>query len=338
MKAAVYYRPHHLEVEQKNLREIGDEELLVKVSACGICGTDVHIVEGTARSNPPVVLGHEFCGVVEQVGRAAPGFALGNMVAVDPNIFCGRCYYCQRGLIHLCSGLRALGVDGDGGLAEYCIVPYKQVHPLPSDLPLEASAFVEPISCAIHGIDKANIQLGDIVVILGGGTIGLIMIQLVKLAGASKIIVVEPLEQKRKIAERVGADILLNPDEVEVLSAVKDIATEGADVVIECVGKPLTTKLSVALARRGGTAEFFGVCPKGEMIPIEPNEVYFKDMTIVGSYVNPFTFARAIALLANRKVSVEHFSIHRFNLDGIDEALRYQRDGLTIKSLVLPNG
>jgi len=338
MKAAIFHKRHHLEVGQKDLRTLGDEELLVKVSACGICGTDIHIVEGTSRSSPPVILGHEFCGVVEDVGKAVPEFTVGNRVAIDPNIVCGRCYYCRRGFVHLCTEFRGLGVDADGGLAEYCLVPYKQAHLLPSDMLLEAGVFVEPISCAVHGIDKAGIQLGDVAVILGGGTIGLIMVQLVKLAGASKIIVVEPLEHKRKIAERVGADILLNPDEVDVLSSVKDITTEGADVVIECVGKPQTMQLSIALTRRGGTAEFFGVCPKGETISIEPNEIYFKDMTIVGSYVNPNTFARAIALLANRKVSVEHFDIHRFILDEVDEAFRYQREGLTIKSLVLPNG
>ena len=128
MKVALFEKPHTLSVISKPLRKIGEEEVLVKVEVCGICGTDVHIVEGTSRSTPPVVIGHEYAGVVEEVGKSTMNVSVGQRVAVDPNISCGSCFFCRRALVHLCSNLRALGVDIDGGMAEYCIVPAKQIY------------------------------------------------------------------------------------------------------------------------------------------------------------------------------------------------------------------
>ena len=337
MKVALFEKPHSLTVRSTPLRTLLPDEVLVKVQACGVCGTDVHIVEGTSRSTPPVVLGHEFTGVVEDVGIAVHGVASGQRVAVDPNISCGVCYFCRRGLVHLCVNLQALGVDRDGGMAEFCLVPVQQIYVLPDGMQTEAAAFVEPVSCAVHGIDRANIRSGDTVVIIGGGTIGLIILQLAKNAGASRTILVEPLHHKRRIAAELGADVVLNPIESDTKSAVMDLTHVGADVVIECVGKPQTAQLTLELARRGGTVEFFGVCPIGEKIQVEPNQVYFKELTIVGSYVNPNTFARSIALLHAGKVCVDKFQIDRFPLDGVVEALAYQREGKTLKSIIEPN-
>ncbi|HTR80102.1 MAG TPA: zinc-dependent alcohol dehydrogenase family protein [Bacteroidota bacterium] len=337
MKVALFEKPHSLTLRSKPIRNILPNEVLVSVQACGVCGTDVHIVEGTARSTPPVVLGHEFVGVVKDVGSAVEGSEPGQLVAVDPNISCGVCYFCRRGLVHLCANLQALGVDLDGGMAENCIVPAQQIYALPDGMPADAAPFVEPVSCAVHGIDRANIRAGDTVVLIGGGTIGLIMLQLARNAGAGWTILVEPLEQKRRIAVELGADIVLDTMERDTKSAVMDITNVGADVVIECVGKPKTAQLALELARRGGTVELFGVCPIGEKIFVEPNQVYFKELTVVGSYVNPNTFSRSIALLHAGKVRVDRFQIDRFPLDGVHEALDFQREGKTLKSIIEPN-
>lgn len=336
MRVAIFEKAHHLRVTDKPLRTLAGGEYLVKVDACGVCGTDVHIVEGTSRSSPPVVLGHEYAGTVEDAAQGCPRDILGKMVAVDPNIFCGQCYYCRRGLVHLCANLRALGVDLDGGMAEYCIVPEKQLYALPGEFPAEASAFIEPVSCAIHGIDRAGIKVGDTVLILGAGTIGLIMLQLAHAAGASSVIIVEPLEHKRAIAKKLGAEVVFGP-EVDTKSAVYDLTGVGADVVIECAGKPETARLALDLARRGGTVEFFGVCDVGSAISVEPNAIYAKELSVVGSYVNPYTFDRAIAVLNSGNVRIDEFQITKFPLDGVHEALRYQREGLTIKSIITPN-
>ncbi len=337
MKVAQFEKANVLNVITKQLRTLNGGEVLVQVQACGVCGTDVHIVEGSSRSTPPVVLGHEYAGIVTDVAKGTTDITVGQHVGVDPNISCGICFYCRRGLVHLCENLRALGVDIDGGMAEYCIVPIKQIYSLPQDMSYELSAFIEPISCAIHGIDLAKIKAGDTVVILGGGTIGLLMLQLARSAGAARIIVVEPLEHKRKLASELGADVILNPNELDVNSAILDLTKVGADVVIECVGKPQTAQAALELARRGGTVEFFGVCPMGETISLEPNTVYVKELTIVGSYINPHTFDRSIAMLQSGRVRVDTFQLDKFPLDGVHEALRYQREGKTIKSIIQPN-
>ena len=336
MKVALFEKAHRLTVTTKALPSLRDDEVLVKVEACGVCGTDVHIVEGTSRSSPPVVLGHEYAGVVIDAGKTVTGVTLGQRVAVDPNVSCRTCFFCRRGLVHLCVGLQALGVDIDGGMAEYCVVPVQQAYPLPDGMTPEVSAFIEPVSCAIRGIDRANIQAGDSVVILGAGTIGLIMLQLAKNGGAARTIVMEPVNHKRAIAEQLDADFVLNPMEIDPKSAVLELTSVGADVVIECVGKAQTMRLALDLARRGGTVEFFGVCPIGASIPIEPNQVYFKELTIVGSYVNPHTFARAISLLHSGRLTIDKFLLHKFSLDGVHEALDLLREGNTIKSIIQP--
>ncbi len=335
MKAALFEKPGEFKVVKRDLRRLQEGEVLVRVEACGICGTDLHIVEGTSRSTPPVVLGHEYSGVVEDPGKAV-GIVEGIRVAVDPNISCGTCFYCRRGLEHLCAGLRALGVDIDGGMAEYCIVPKVQLHILPATMSAETGALIEPLSCAVHGLDKTGIKLGDSVVILGGGTVGLIMLQLVKNAGAATTILVEPLEHKRRIARALGADVVLDPSSDDIIAAVLERTEMGADVVIECVGKPATMQMSLTLARRGGVVEFFGVCPIGVTMPMEPNLVYFKELTIVGSYVNPHTFTRAAALLNTGKVRTDELMIQQFPLDGVHEAFDALREGKTLKSIIRP--
>lgn len=337
MKAAQFDRPPSLNIINKPLRLLMQGEILVRVEACGICGTDVHIVEGTSRSTPPVVIGHEYTGIVTDVAQGTTGVAVGDHVGIDPNISCGTCYYCRRGLVHLCSNLRALGVDIDGGMADYSIVPSKQAYVLPEEMTPELSTFIEPVSCAIHGVDLARIRSGDTVVILGAGTIGLIMMQLAQNAGAARLIVVEPFAHKRGIAKDLGADVVLDPHVTDIQSTILDFTHVGADVVIECAGSPRTAELALQLARRGGLVEFFGVCPIGERISIEPNAVYQRELTIVGSYINPHTFDRSVALLKTGRVRTDKFLIHKFPLEGVHEALRYQREGKTIKSIVQPN-
>lgn len=336
MKVALYEGNGSLKVLLKPLRPLRENEVLIKVTACGVCGTDVHIVDGTSRSSPPVVLGHEYAGIVEETGPAVRGIAVGDRVAVDPNISCGQCPFCRKGEVHLCQHLKALGVDIDGGMAEYCVVPVSQVYQLSPDFPVEAMPFIEPVSCVVHGVDRARIREGDTVVLLGGGTIGLLMLQAVRASGASHVTVVEPVEQKRVTAKALGADVVLSAND-NVRKAVLDLTGIGADIVIECAGTRETAQLAPELSRRGGVVEFFGVCPIGDEIAIQPNDVYFRELTLVGSYVNPHTFPRAIAMLHSRAIRVDAFALTMFPLSDASEALRYQRERLTTKSIILPH-
>jgi 2-desacetyl-2-hydroxyethyl bacteriochlorophyllide A dehydrogenase len=336
MKGAQYAGNKRLDVVTKELRPLAENELLIDVEACGVCGTDLHIVDGTSRSNPPLIIGHEYAGRIVDKGKGVKDHAIGARVAVDPNIACGECFYCRRGLVHLCTGLRALGVDIDGGMAEYSIVPAAQAFPLGDGMSAEACAFVEPVSCAVHGIDRARISAGDAVVIIGGGPIGQIMLQLAVAAGAAYTVLIEPVAAKRALGTTHGASLLIDPGATNVAEAIHAVLPEGADVVIDCAGTPGTGSQALTLARRGGTVEFFGVCPIGATIPVEPNMVYFRELTIVGSYVNPFTFSRAIELLRNGKVRVDALPLVRFPLDGVHEALRQQREGIAVKSILIP--
>ncbi len=335
MKAALFDKPGSLNVVSKDLRKLQEGEVLVKVEVCGVCGTDLHIVEGSSRSTPPVILGHEYTGMIAGAGSGVYEFKEGDRVAIDPNISCGQCYFCRRGEVHLCANLRALGVDIDGGMAEYSIVPANQLYRVPDSLPDVAAAFIEPVSCVVHGVDKARIRPGDTVAIIGAGTIGLLMLQMVRSAGAARTIIVEPLPRKQSIARDIGADTVLSPQ--EAVAAVRDLTHVGADTVIECAGKPETARQALTLSRRGGTVEFFGVCPMDEKIEIAPNEVYSKELTIVGSYVNPHTFSRAITLLASGTIGTEKFSVSKFPLSGVHDALSSLREGKVIKNIILPN-
>ncbi len=335
MKAALFEKAGTFRIVNKDLRRLGEDEVLVHVEACGICGTDLHIIDGRSRSTPPVVLGHEYAGIVEDAGKGS-SVQIGTRAAVDPNISCGTCFYCRRGLVHLCSNLRALGVDIDGGMAEYSIVPVRQLHQLPKELSFDEGALIEPVSCIVHGLDRANVRPGDSVVILGGGAAGLIMLQLVIRAGAAVTMVIELRPQKRSLAKRLGANVVLDPAADDVAARVRELTQVGADVVIECVGRPETMRMGLDLARRGGTVEFFGVCPIGETIEIEPNAIYAKELTVVGSYVNPHTFTRAASLLKAKAVKAEELDIRHFPLDGVHDAFAALREGLTLKSIVKP--
>jgi 2-desacetyl-2-hydroxyethyl bacteriochlorophyllide A dehydrogenase len=336
MKAFQYQGNNKFSVVRKDIRRLVDGEALVKVEACGVCGTDLHIVDGVSRSVPPIILGHEFHGIVTELSDKLSTFQSGDRVAIDPNIYCGTCYYCRRGLVHLCSSLQALGVDIDGGMAEYCIVPVSQLYKLPESFPTEFGVLIEPVSCAIHGIDRAGIRQGDTVVILGGGAVGLLMLLLARRAGASRIILSEPVEFKRETAHAMGADIVLDPTKQDVRDAVIQETGVGADIVVECVGKPETMQLSLQLARRGGAVLLFGVCPVAQKISIEPHHIFVNELTIMGSYINPHTFDRAIAVIASGIVPSDVFPTKAFSLEEVPDALTSLRRGESLKNIIYP--
>lgn len=305
MSAAVFKEPGRIDVEERAVPTPGPGEVLVKVEACGVCGTDFHIFKGEAPARPPVVLGHEYCGEVVAVGEGLDRPRPGDRVAVDPNIACGRCYHCRMGKVHLCESMEALGVTLDGGLAEYSLAPATQCHVLPAGMPAAWGAFVEPVACCVHGIDLAGIRPGYSVVVMGGGTIGLILLQLARISGAATLIVSEPVRKKRELALELGATLAVDPLSSDLESEVRAVLPAGADVVIEAVGRPETVEAALGIATRGGCVLLFGVSPEGAKVTVSPFAIYKKELRVQGSYVNPFTFSRAISLLASGAVKVE---------------------------------
>lgn len=315
----------------------GPGELVLRNQVCGVCGTDVHIYHGepgSADVNPPVVLGHEYSGEVVEVGEGVTGFAVGDHVTVDPNIYCGHCAYCQNGKKQLCPSMEAIGVTRDGGFAQYSRIPASQAFKLEPTVPWEAAAMAEPLACCLHGIDLAGIQVGDKVCVVGGGAIGLLMVQLAKLSGASQIVLSEPNEKRRQVGLQLGANTALDPTRPDAQEAFAQVLGGGANVVIECVGNVPAVKSAFQFAGKGATVLLFSVPKVDATFDLPLFDVYKKELTIKGSFVNPDTHARAVALINSGKVDFGPIITHRFTLDQLPEAIAMQMSDASIKVVV----
>jgi L-iditol 2-dehydrogenase len=317
----------------------GPDDLLVRIEAAGICGTDRHLFHGEFPATPPVTLGHEFAGIIEAVGDAVSGFEPGMRITGDPNIHCGRCAQCRRGRINLCQNLQAIGIHRDGGFAEHVLVPQKQAYALPLSLPPEHGAFCEPLACCLHGVDMAQIRPGSSVVVLGGGVIGMLVVQLARLAGADAVVLVTRQAVRRKLAEETGATGSFDPGAGDVVSGVAGaggLLPSGADVVFECAGVPETMAQAPKLARSGGTVVILGVMPQGETVAFEPFDLLFREVRILTSFLNPFVHGRAAALIAAGTIHVDRLVSRRIGLDALPDAVANPPRPGEVKVLVMP--
>ena len=340
MKASYFLGDKKFEVRDLPLPEIGEQDVLVRVAACGVCGTDVHIYHGSKGSTdvkPPVVLGHELAGEVEKIGSQVTTVKPGDHVTIDPNIYCGKCHFCQIGKKQMCQNLYAIGVNRDGGFAQYCVAPETQCYQLDKEVPLKYGAMTEPLACCVHGIDRAGIRQGDTVCVIGGGAIGLLMIQLAKLSGASKVILSEPVAMRREIGKKVGAWACVDPIHEDIKERLKELlGTEGVDVVIECVGTPVAAEQAFLAADRGATILLLSV-PKPESIySLHLEEVFQKELTILGSMINPDTHGRAAALINSGVLKLEPIITHSFSVEQVEEAILMQQSADSIKVIVEP--
>ena len=341
MKASYFLGKGSFEVRQSPELHPGPGEVVIKNMVCGVCGTDVHIFHGepgSADVNPPVVLGHEYSGEVVEVGEGVTALKPGDHVTVDPNIYCGECVYCRNGKKQLCETMQAVGVTRDGGFGEYSLVPAAQAFKLGDSVPYEAGAMAEPVACCLHGIDLAGIKAGDRVCIVGGGAIGLIMLQLAKLSGASSLVLSEPNEKRRQVALSLGADAAIDPTAPDARSAYEAALGDGADVVIECVGNNAAVKSAFQLAKKGATIVLFSVPKVEATFDLPLFDVYKKELTIKGSFVNPDTHERAVRLINSGKLDFTSIITHRFNLDQLPEAIAMQMSSESIKVVVCPHG
>lgn len=321
MKAAVYHGVHDLRVEEVPVRELADNEVLIQVKYCGVCGTDMHIYNGDGGSfevNPPLIPGHEFSGVVAKIGDKVTAVKVGDRVSGDPNDMCGECYFCKNAMQHFCTNNIGVGTTVDGGFAEYVIMREKQVYKFSEDLSFIEAAMAEPISCCLHGIDLCNIRAGSTVLVMGGGPIGMIMLQLAKNAGAARLIMSEPVAEKREQAMKLGATKTVNPIEEDVEAVLKDYC-ENVDVVIECVGNIHTQEDAIRFAGKGATVMYFGLASPNEALPLKPDDVFKKELTITSSFINPYTFERALRVLESKTIELESLIANVIPLDNITE-------------------
>lgn len=322
------------------LPEPGEGQVLVKVSACGVCGTDVHIYhggKGSAEVVPPVILGHEFSGHIVKLGSGVTGLEEGQLITVDPNIYCGKCRPCRQGQKQMCHHMRAVGVNMDGGFADYCLVPYAQCVPVPEGTDPELAALAEPLACCLHGIDRVGIRPGENVLVIGGGTIGQIMLQLARLAGAARVVLSEPVEIRRELAVRLGADAAIDPIHEDLPQRLSELLSrDGADVVIECVGNPRTSAQAIDAAAGCGRVMLFGVPNPDAVLQTKMHPIFQKELTIMGSFVNPDTHSRAVALLSSGQLKLKELITHRFPVSQLEEAIKMQTGTQSIKVLVKP--
>lgn len=324
MKSAVFYAKHDLRIEERPLPVLGDQDVLIQVKACGICGTDVHIYEGdkgAAAVTPPTILGHEFAGVVAQAGAAVTHYKVGDRVCVDPNCYCGSCEACRNGAAHYCSHMIGYGTTVDGGFAEYCAVNQRQVYPLGPHTTFAQGAMAEPAACCLHGMDLCNIRPGHQVVVIGGGMIGLLMVQLARLAGACKVALVEPVASKREVGLRLGADLCIDPAEENVKAALQQAGMTWINTVIECVGRPATIEQAIDLAGSKAVVMMFGLTKPDETIAVKPFQIFEKELELKASYINPYTQKRALDLIDSGRLDVSSMVCEVCGLSALPDIL-----------------
>jgi L-iditol 2-dehydrogenase len=313
----------------------GPGDLLVRVEACGLCGSDRHMFRGEYPTALPVTLGHEFAGIVEAVGPDVAGFTPGLRITGDPNISCGHCAQCMAGRPNLCRELTAIGVFRDGGFADYVIVPQSQAVRLPDTLDPLHGAFCEPVGCCLHALDVARIAPGASVAIFGGGVIGLLMVQLVRLAGAGTIILSTRQKPRRDLAEAIGATYTVDGSD-EAVGQIRGLLPDGVDVSIECAGVGATFVQSIAATRRGGTVVVFGVMPKGEMVQVSPYDLLVNELRLESAWLNPDTHARAAELVASHVLDLDALVTRTISLAELPAALAAAPALGEVKTIVVP--
>jgi 2-desacetyl-2-hydroxyethyl bacteriochlorophyllide A dehydrogenase len=329
VQAAVISSPGVVEVAAVDDPAPGPREVVIEVSACGLCGTDLHILEGEFAPTLPVIPGHEFTGVVAAVGQAVDELAVGARVAVDPSLYCHECHYCRIGHDNLCERWAAIGVSTAGGAAEYAVAPVANCVPIPGHVRLEDAALIEPLACAVRGYDVLVSQLGSHILIYGSGTMGLMMLQLAKLAGAAAVDVVDLNPQRLATARLLGCNATAeSADELD--------RPQGWELVIDATGSEAAIQDGLGRVRPGGTFLQFGVSSYATRVTIEPYRIYNKEITITGSMAVLHSFERAVELFAGGLLDPEIFISHRLPLGKYADALEMFRTGQGRKIQVQP--
>ena len=329
MRAAVVVTPGTIEIQDVPDPAPGRTDVVVKPAAVGICGTDLHIMDGEFAPAFPIVPGHEFAGEIVAVGADVTDYQVGDQVAVDPSLYCGYCYYCKRARGNQCENWNAIGVSKSGGAAEFVAAPMANLFKLPSHLAARDAALIEPLSCAVRGFDVLPRNMADNFLIYGSGTMGLMMMELAKRAGAATVSMVDLNPERLETAKKLGCSAAVtNADELE--------APRGWDVVIDCTGAAPAIRDGLKRVGRGGTFLQFGVAGYDARVEIEPYEIYRREITITGSMAVLHSFDRAGELMAGGVLNPEIFVSHRFPLARYAEALDQFRAGVGRKILIEP--
>jgi 2-desacetyl-2-hydroxyethyl bacteriochlorophyllide A dehydrogenase len=329
MRAVVIKAPGEVEVSTVEDPVPGPREVVLDVAACGLCGTDLHILHGEFAPSLPLTPGHEFAGEVVALGSAVTELRVGDRVAVDPSLFCHECYYCRRGQDNLCERWAAIGVTTAGGAAEYARAPVANCIPLPEHVRTEDAALIEPLSCAVRGYDILRSRLATHVLIYGSGTMGLMMLELAKRTGASTVDVVDLNPERLVTARQLGCS-------AAVTAAAELDRPRGWDVVIDATGNARAIQDGLGRVGKGGTFLQFGVADYSTRVSVEPYRIYNQEITITGSMAVLHSYERAADLFAQGVLDPEVFISDRLPLERYPEALEQFAAGIGRKIQVLP--
>lgn len=339
MKALWYNAPRDFEMKQVPIPKVGDDDVLLKVSACGICGTDGHIDQGEFISKFPLIPGHEAIGSIVEMGKNVKGFSIGDRCVADVGITCDNCFYCRRGQSLLCEDFNARGVTQDGGFAEYIVYQQKKLYKI-HNLTDEESTLLEPAACAIHGLDKLNPPVGIEVLLLGAGPTGLVLAQLLKLNGASRVVIAANKGVKMDIAKRINAAdeyVELDRQHPEAQwKKLKDDNPHGFDVVVEATGVEKLADESINYVRRGGTLMIYGVYENKALVHWPPSKIFGDEIKIIGSFSQTYCFPRAVAYLDGGKINVKGMVTDVFKLDDYQAALDKMNSRKALKIVIKP--
>lgn len=332
MACAMWRGVDDMRLERQAVPVPDGRDVLIRVAACGICATDLHLLDGSIPLyKPPRILGHEMSGAVVAVGPDVSAVKVGAAVAIDPNVSCGACFYCHEALPYMCAQRTSL----IGGFAEYLRVPEQTVFPLPAGIPVEYGAIAEPLSCVLRATERAGLRAGGTVAIVGGGTIGLLALQLAKRSGAALVAVSEPDAGRRALANKLGADIVIDPmgedPRERLLAETRGI---GVDVAIEAVGAVVTAQTAISLPRRSGMVVLIGVPPATAELTLKSYELFERELTIRTSFIRAQEFRRAVELLA--VLDVEPLLGTRFPLERVHDAFAAAGSRQGVKTLVTP--
>lgn len=316
MKALVIEAPFQASIKEVPYPAPGKGEVTIKVERAGICGTDFHIFKGEFLSNYPIIPGHEFSGVIHEIGEGVAGFVMGDRVTAEPNIFCGECPYCLTNRGNHCDQWQATGVTQYGAMAEYVVVPARNVFRIPDSMSFGVGAFIEPMACVVYAMNRLQLKVGDRTLIFGAGAMGQQLIQSLAHAGASELVVVDLSNEKLQLAKQWGATKTVLSHEIEQQLSVRHYP-RGFDVVVDATGIPAV--IEQAFRYLGPTGKYlqFGVTAQDSKISLSPFDLYQKDWTLIGSMAINHTFYPALNWVKENRVQLEHLITGVLSLDEV---------------------
>ncbi|MFC4360543.1 zinc-dependent alcohol dehydrogenase family protein [Halobium salinum] len=328
-----------MNVEERERPEPKPDEVVIRVGACGVCATDLHMYHGSYAVDFPIVLGHESAGTVTAVGSDVTGVESGDRVALNPAVPCGTCSYCKRGKTNLCDNATAIGGAGDriidGSFAEYVRVPAGNVEKV-GDLPFDHAALAEPLGCCVHAANRSGVGQADSVAIIGAGPIGLMMLQTLRNRGAGPIAVSELDPKRREVAAEMGADLVVDPSEGDPVETIRD-EIGPVDAGIEVVGLVPTIQQAYDVTAKGGNTLIVGVPKQDATMEINPFELYYNDLDIRGTFaLTQETFERAVSLLRQGRIDAESLVTEEIGLEDIPDAFERMENNEGLKKVVIP--